>query len=148
LSAKGVANEPIAVQIAQPAIMLGVGKPANLPEQETPGIFGDELILKAWSLPETATPSESIPITLGWQTTSRQISRSYSFGIYAFSSAGEFLAQSDSPLNEGRLFSFSLPVNYYFEDTKKLVMPNQSDSYSLFVGVYDMVTMERLPVSG
>ena len=148
LRAEGTSDAPLAVQIAQPAIMRGVGIPATLPERNTPVTFGDQMILSAWKLPEKAAAGESVPVILGWKTTSRQIERSYSIAVYAFASNGDFVAQTDSPPSDGQLLTFSLPVNYYFEDTKMLVMPNEADTYTLRVGIYDNATMERLPVPG
>jgi hypothetical protein len=146
--AEGVPDAPLAVQIAQPAIMKGVGIAATLPESDAPVTFGDQMILKAWSIPETAAPGETISITLGWETTSNQIERSYSIGVYVFASNGDFVAQIDSPPSDGKLLTFSLPVNYYFEDSKRLVLPSTADTYSLSVGIYDIATVERLPVAG
>jgi hypothetical protein len=148
LHAEGLPDKPLAVQISQLAIMLGVGKPATLPQRDALVTFGDLLRLRAWELADTAAADEPVPVALGWETTSTQIKRSYSIAVYAFASNGEFVAQADSPPYDGNLLTFSLPVNYYFEDTKTLTMPDKPDTYALYVGIYDNATMERLAIPG
>ncbi len=128
--------------------MVGSGRFETLPQKEFGIPLGDVLTLKSWNFPSTAKPSQTIPITLGWQTTSIPICCSYSIGIYAFAPSGQLVAQVDNPPKNGHLLTSSLPTNYLLEDTKSLEMPKQDGIYTLYVGVYNNATMDRLTVPG
>ncbi len=145
--AEGAPHSPLAIRIAQPAIIWGNGKFDTLVDNsdQKAAVFGDKLLLKNWSLPTTAEIGKAFSLTLGWQTTAQPIERSYSIGVYAFDANGAFVAQSDSPPQGGRLLTSSLPVNYRLEDTHSITL-NTAGTYTINIGVYDNLTNDRLPV--
>ena len=149
LPAEGLSGNPIHIQLAQVAIINPPGfLPKGLPTDISPTPFGDQLILKGWQFQSSAKPGEKIPVTLSWETTSVPIERSYSMAVYVFTSAGKFVAQADSAPHDGTLLTLSLPPNYQFGDVKNVPIPADPDTYSLYVGIYDNETHDRLAVSG
>jgi hypothetical protein len=81
---------------------------------------------------------------LGWQTTNNPINRPYIFAVHLYSAAHDPVAQADSP--PGRLLAPSLPVNYLFSDEKKLSLPSDPGTYTLYALVYDYENGQRLAV--
>lgn len=131
--------------LAHPAILRHPGHNSLSGSAEVS--FGDELFLLGWQLPSRAAPGESVPVTLAWRTGPQQIEAAYAIGIYAFLD-GVFLANTDGSPANGALQTFSLLPRYHFDEKKQLTLPPAVGTYELFVGVYNLDTMERLPVSG
>jgi hypothetical protein len=149
LPAEGLPGNPIHIQLAQLAIVNPPGQlPKNLSTDSQPSAFGDKLILKGWQFQSSAKPGEKVPVTLGWETTSVPIERSYSLAVYVFTSSNKFVAQADSAPHDGALLTLSLPTGYKFADVKNVPIPTDPDTYSLYVGIYDNETHDRLAVSG
>ena len=105
------------------------------------------MYLLGWELPATASPGESALVTTAWRAGARQIVRAYAIGIYAFLDGGFLANQDGAPANDA-LQTFSLLPGYHFDDEKQLAMPATAGIYDVFVGVYDLETMERLRVNG
>ena len=131
--------------LANPAMLHHPGR--NRLATNAKESFGDDLILLGWELPATAAPGASVTVTTAWRTGERQIEAAYAIGIYAFLD-GVFLANIDGAPANGALQTFSLLPGYHFDDEKRLTMPATAGIYEIFVGVYDLETMERLPVGG
>lgn len=146
LPAEGVAGSPLNLELAQPAIIWGNGAlPNGLTLREPPISFGDVLLLKGWDMPQTAAPGETVEVTLGWETTNTPITNSYALAVYVFDAAGQFTGlQADSAPHDGRLLTTSLPERYQFGDVKRVPMPSEPGMYTLYAGVYDHVTRDRL----
>lgn len=148
LPAQGLEGSPTFIRLTQPAILFGEGEFDTLTTDGEGTPFGDVLVLDDWNAPETAVPSETISVQLGWQTTDQPIERSYSFGVYVFAEDGQVVGQTDGILRDGRLLTTSLPTRYRLEDVKTVTLPSNPGTYALYVGVYDTVTGERLSVPG
>ena len=150
LPADNLPDQPLNIELTQPTLIWGDGLlPDSIALIDSPVPFGDVLRLKGWTFPASAAPGETVEVTLGWQTTGRPITRSYVLAVYVFDSAGQFTEhQTDSPPLNGQLLTSSLPTHFLFGDTKQLTLPDQPGTYTLYVGVYDYVTRDRLPVPG
>jgi hypothetical protein len=149
LPAEGFPGNPIHIQLTQAAIVNPPGElPKGFPTDIPATPFGDKLILKGWQFQASAKPGDKIPVTLGWETTSVPMNRSYSIGVFIFTSAGKFVGQTDSAPHDGALLTFEMPTSYQFADVKQLQLPTDPDTYSLYVCVYDSETQDRLAVSG
>jgi hypothetical protein len=147
LPAEGLPDNPLHVPLTQPAIIWGPGSlPDSLALQDDPISFGEVLRLKGWDFPAEAAPGETIPITLGWQTTANPITRPYIFAVHLYSAAHDPVTQADSPPHNGQLLAVSLPENYLFSDDKQLTLPAEPGTYMLYALVYDYETGQRLTV--
>ena len=131
--------------LARPAILLAPGRNKLATNGEVS--FGDVLFLLGHELPAAAAPNESVPVRSAWRTGDRQIEAAYSIGIYAFLN-GKFLTNIDSAPKNGTLQTFSLLPGYHFDDAKVLTLPATVGNYDIFVGVYNLDSGMRLPVSG
>ncbi len=132
------------VILGQPAIRYGDGYPPAI-EATTEIHFGDVLTLTGWQFPETATPGEMLTVDTLWQTTAQQIRNSYAIGVYIFQ-GDDFITNVDSPPHDGDFLTLSIPTNYIFNDPKTLQLPDDPGEYAVYIGIYDQVTQERLPV--
>jgi len=141
------------LELARPAIIWGEGlfKSTNLIENEENQadlVFGDLLILRGWNLPSRGQHDETVTVTLGWQTTDKQIRDSYAIGVYLQNEHGDFVANFDSPPRNGDLLTSSLPPRYALEDWRVLSLPAQPGTYRVYVAVYRQDNGERLPIAG
>lgn len=129
--------------LAQPAILLAPGR--NSLPTTTEVSFGEQMILLGYQLPEKAEPKESVHIRTAWRAGEKQIESSYAVGVYLFRD-GVFIANQDGPPVGGRLQTFSLLPGYHFDDEKSLALPDEAGIYDVYIGVYDMASMQRLPL--
>ncbi len=136
--------------IARPAVLLDSGRnrvATDLAENGTPVVFGDALELLGHEIPESGTSGEQARIRSAWRTGSRQIEHAYTIGVYLFHE-GVFVANLDSPPLNGDLQTFSLLPHYHFDDEKWLTLPETTGQHELYIGIYNLQTMERLPLPG
>jgi hypothetical protein len=131
--------------LAQPAIMQAPGRNRVEADREIP--FGERFVLRGYELPATAAGGETVPVRMAWRAGDKTIEADFAIGVYAFLD-GKFVANEDSPPHGGAFRTFSILPGYRFDDEKLLTLPAQPGNYEIFVGVYDLDTMERLPVSG
>jgi 4-amino-4-deoxy-L-arabinose transferase-like glycosyltransferase len=148
LPADNLPDRPFNIELSQPTLIWGDGLlPDTITRIDAPVPFGDVLRLLGWTFPTTAAPGETVEVTLGWQTTGEPITRCYVLAVYVFDAAGQFTEhQADSPPHNGQLLTSSLPTHFLFGDTKQLTLPDQPGTYTLYAGVYDYDTRDRLPV--
>ena len=140
------AGNPVSHPIlAQPAILVAPGR-NDLATSEAVS-FGEQLLLLGYQLPQTGTAGETLPVRTAWRSGQQQIESDYAIGIYAFLD-GVFLANEDGPPSDGALQTFSLLPGYHFDDEKWLTLPQTPGLYEIFVGVYDLESMLRLPLAG
>ena len=146
LPAEGVAGSPLNLELTQPAIIWGTGAlPDGLALRDRPVPFGETLLLWGWDMPTTARPGETVDVTLGWETTGVAITNSYALAVYVFDAAGQFTGlQADSAPQDGALLTTSLPEHYRFSDVKGVPLPSEPGTVTLYAGVYDHVTRDRL----
>lgn len=146
LPAEGIAGSPLNLELAQPAIIWGNGLlPEGLALRDEPVPFGETLLLWGWDMPAAARPGETVEVTLGWETTGVPITNSYALAVYVFDAAGQFTGlQADSAPQDGTLLTTSLPERYRFGDVKRVPLPSEPGTVSLYAGVYDHVTRDRL----
>ncbi len=132
--------------LARPAILSDSGR--NRVATAGPTVsFGDKLLLLGTELPETGPAGGRVPVRSAWRTGPRQIEAAWVIGVYLFHD-GEFVANRDSPPQDGALQTFSLLPDYHFDDEKWLTLPQTPGHYDVFIGVYDQHTLTRLPVVG
>ena len=130
--------------LAQPAILIAPGH-NDLPTSGEVS-FGDQLFLLGSELPAAAAANEPLRIRTAWRTGLRQIENAYIIGVYLFLD-DVFVTNQDSPPADGSLQTFSLLPSFHFDDEKWLVAPDAPGVYDVYVGVYDLWTMERLTVA-
>lgn len=132
--------------LARPAILGERGRNA-VATAGPPVSFGDELLLLGTELPEAGSPGGRVPVRSAWRTGPQQIEVIYSIGVY-LQHGGKLVTNQDSPPKNGALQTFSLLPDYHFDDEKWLTLPKTPGRYDVFIGVYDLHTLTRLPVAG
>ncbi|MBA3531202.1 MAG: glycosyltransferase family 39 protein [Ardenticatenales bacterium] len=109
---------------------------------------GEEIALLGYDLdPSPHRPGERVSLTLYWKAL-QQPTRGYKVFVHLFDAQGTVVAQSDSiPMSWGH------PTTDWLEgeiipDRVRLGLSNDvpPGSYALFIGMYDEVTGERLPL--
>jgi 4-amino-4-deoxy-L-arabinose transferase-like glycosyltransferase len=97
---------------------------------------------------DEARAAGELELTLYWQALSGEIEESYTVFVHLVNEDGEIVVQGDSvPLNGFR------PTNSWREgevivDTHMLKVPEEAadDTYQLWLGLYDPLTSQRLPI--
>jgi hypothetical protein len=121
------------------------------PQHETDAQFGDAIRLTGYALaPEEARSGEAFGLTLFWSaTTAPSAEANAKVFVHLVDPSGRMLAQHDGEPVQGRRPVGTWQAGDLVIDTHALVW--QVDAYTgpatIYVGLYDPVTGERVPVS-
>ncbi|MGB0383683.1 MAG: phospholipid carrier-dependent glycosyltransferase [Ardenticatenaceae bacterium] len=127
---------------------LLVGERPDIPA-DAPSYDLDSLIrLRSSEVTETLSPSEPLHVRLFWQAETR-LERDLTVFVHLVGPDGQLVSQQDQePL--GGFFPTSLwPAGQVIADEYELLLPADAPAgtYELRVGMYDLVTGQRLPIS-
>lgn len=133
------------IVLSRPAIRRGQGL-SEIEADETHIQFSDELILRAWRIPDYATVGDTIEVLTAWRTGERQIFRSLTFSLHLHQGE-ESVTNVDSIPRAGSLETFSLPPDYLFDDRIQMTLPAEPGVYGFRICVYESTSKERLIAS-
>lgn len=113
--------------------------------------FGQSVTLGGVSpAPGSAAPAGSaVPVTLLWRTSS-PLHVDYTVSVQLLGPDGRLVAQSDGQPQGGAAPATSWRTTETVPDTRALVIPADAapGTYTLGVALYDLATLQRLPVAG
>jgi hypothetical protein len=113
---------------------------------EISAVFGDQIAFGS-RLPEMleTTPGEVLTFDLWWRAV-RTPDTDYSVGVYLLDSAGNIVAQNDGGFDQGRFPAYSLPLDRWTPDARRLMIPAglPAGKYVLTVAVYNWRDNQRL----
>lgn len=91
-------------------------------------------------------PGETLLLTLHWQADAPLESTYHAF-VHLEGPSGQLIAQDDGPLEQGGQPADSAETGGPIENRHELLLPADSDygDYTLWTGLYDPMTMTRLP---
>jgi hypothetical protein len=111
-------------------------------------VFGDSIVLDQGLVSGHLQPETDLALDLRWSA-QRSVSVNYTLFIHLTDSSGQIVAQLDHPLG-GTTFPTSawLTGDVFFDRESVRIPANlRPGSYELRVGLYDLRTMQRLPVT-
>ncbi len=110
--------------------------------------FGDALLLTGAMLPGTATRGQPIKVTLQWKAIV-QPKTDYTIFLHVVDASGALVFQRDSRPHEGGLPTTDWVAGETVADTMDTVVPPtvQPGTYHIRVGLYDLKTGDRLPLT-
>ncbi|MGC8837530.1 MAG: 6-pyruvoyl-tetrahydropterin synthase-related protein [Anaerolineae bacterium] len=116
------------------------------PSVPTPALFGPNLLLQGYDLlPDPAGPT----LRLYWEVLPSQVpSRDLHTFVHLVDGTGKMVAQYDGPPLAGLSPSSQWPSGSLLLDRRPLPLPADlpGGRYTILVGLYDPVTLERAPV--
>lgn len=105
--------------------------------------FGDFITLRESSL---SVESGTLHLSLTWEVI-HPLENAPTVFVHVVDGAGQIVAQADGdPL--GGLYPFNANRDYQVLEDVRVIRPSENGPYSVYVGVWDPVTGERLPVRG
>jgi hypothetical protein len=115
-------------------------------EFETGVTFGGVGVLEGYSLERA---DRQLTLTLVWQATATPAAR-YNIFVHLADENGRVWTQDDSAPAQWARPTTGWLGGEYIEDIHSLTLPDDlpTGDYTLWVGMYDPVTGERVPVSG
>jgi hypothetical protein len=123
--------------------------PASFVQTPLSATFDGRIELLGYTLNETQfRPGESPLLALYWQPTTA-MPEDYTVFVHLLSEQEELLAQQDSQPARGTRPTYTWAAGEIIEDTREIVIPSDAPpgGYSLSVGMYELATGERLPVT-
>lgn len=120
----------------------------GLPEHPVRAQLGDGIELLGWAGAETARPGATVPVALRWQAVKPQAT-SYNVFVHLYDAAGRLVAQRDGAPGGGAWPTSAWQVGDAVQDVYQLAVPAdlKPGEYTLAVGMYDLASLRRLPVS-
>lgn len=144
IAATSVAGEPISISLAHLSIFdtgyIGWDLDGYTSRDE---IFGGQIALKGYTLPEQATIGETINLGLYWKALA-EMNVDYTLFIHLEDESGNLVSQFDTPPRGNTLPTSTWPPDYPIDDAIPIQMPEESGTYSLYIGWYDPLTLTRL----
>ena len=111
--------------------------------------FGDQVTLLGldWTASETPADRHAY-LSLYWQTL-KPFSQNFKIFVQVRDAAGQTIISADHEVFDGLLPSQAWPVGRILKDTHRLPISGDTPAgqYTLYVGLYDPATLERLPVT-
>lgn len=107
-------------------------------------IFGDIIALREVGIPERGATGETIHIDFHWEEL-HDITTDYSLFIHVVDTEGNRLAGYDS-LVGGALISSTWQPGYTVYESVPVQLPDTAGMYPVYVGLYNLATLERLGV--
>ena len=108
--------------------------------------LGDAVSLKGFDLAVAEGPGKNLHLTLYWQATGR-VQGHHKVFVHVLNEAGDIATQSDTIPAAGEAPTETWLPNEVVIDGHTLQVP-QPGRYRLFVGMYDPVNGQRMPVTG
>ncbi len=110
--------------------------------------FGPEVGLRGYRIEGEARPGASVRVTYAWYARTRPTAI-YAVFNHVLSADGRPVVQVDGWPQEGRLLSIQWQPGEYVEDSYTLTIPPDAPAppYTLYVGLYNAATNERLPAT-
>ena len=111
---------------------------------------GEHIQLLGYTLSSSeASKEEPVTVTLFWQSDGR-LERDYHVFVHLLDQQGEMVAQHDGVPNGGQRPSWDWRYQEVIEDPHPIPLgeTQHSETYSLYVGMYDYETKVRLPAVG
>jgi hypothetical protein len=140
-----VVVEPAAPEVAGPAPAITLGETFS-----EPGAVRAALTLHGYDLPSTVySPAETVELRLVWSA-ERPTLRPYTVFTHLLSADGEIVAQQDNWPVQGQWPSTCWMPGVTVSDPYRITLPTdlRSGRYSLYVGLYDAATGDRLVTAG
>jgi hypothetical protein len=122
--------------------------PLAAPDADPDLRFGDQLALLAFEVPDGVETRQCEPLYIrSWWLTTEAPDKNYHITLTLADSAGMGVAQSDAPL--GDLETVQLRAGDEIFDRRVIDVPCDlaPGEYSLLVGLYDLETMETVPLA-
>lgn len=126
---------------------LAVSEMRLFPALAQPARFGASLELVGYEVTPGPGPDDHVYVNLYWQTVGPAAGRDYTVFVHAVDAQGRTLAQDDVQLKNRR----GAPTSAWQPgDAARsfYTLPPLSTGATLKVGLYDLQTMERLPLEG
>jgi hypothetical protein len=116
------------------------------PEYNLQAKLGDVIGLRGYDLQQTA---ENLNLKVYWESLT-PAGADYTLFVHLRNQADETVAQMDQPLTQNVYPSSLWSPGELIPDTVTIPLPNSlpSGEYSLWVGLYDFATGQRLPIAG
>jgi mannosyltransferase len=125
-------------------------QPAPQPSAVSGARFGDRIVLEGFSLAElAAAPGDILQLTLFWRADS-PVQQRYKVFVHLYDDIHQPpLAQQDGEPGGGFLPSDAWPIGERVADNHGVLLPADlpAGEYRLMVGLYNLSTGERLPVT-
>lgn len=121
---------------------------SDLPETAVPAghRLGDDIVLLGYSVePAAPQPQDVVTVTLYWRG-ERPLSANATVFVHALNGVGELAAQSDGQPVQNSYPLANWPAGITVADRHQFVWPSAEALSQLAVGMYDPVTLARLPV--
>jgi hypothetical protein len=134
---------------------VGVGtlkrapQPAPIPAQARPvnTVFGEAIELSHALVPEKVNGDESLPLILYWRCHAR-VADDYTVFVHLLQPDGAFVAAYDSQPLDGLYPTSFWAAGEMVVDMRTITLDAPPGEYLLQVGLYDLESGARLPVSG
>lgn len=109
--------------------------------------IGDDVRLLGYTLPATAKPGESLPLTLYWQAMAAP-GEERSVLVHLQDATGAMVAQADGPPAGGARPVSTWQRGDYIRDDRTVALPPSlaPGNYNLAIGMYRFPSIERLPL--
>jgi 4-amino-4-deoxy-L-arabinose transferase-like glycosyltransferase len=107
-------------------------------------IFDDLIALRGVRVPERGTVGETVTIDFQWEGLN-DIATDYSLFIHVVDHQGNRIAGFDGPVG-GALMSSTWQPGYAVYESIPVQLPYAPGTYPIYIGLYNLATMERLPV--
>jgi hypothetical protein len=130
-------------------IMLGKALAEAKPMSPISAQFGDQVTLLGLDWTASKTPADRHAyLSLYWQTL-KPFSQTFKIFVQVRDTAGQTLISADHEVFDGLLPSQAWPVGRILKDTHRLPLSGDTPAgqYTLYIGLYDPATLERLPVT-
>lgn len=109
--------------------------------------FGGQIALKGVLTPERAAPDETITLSFYWKALA-DMPTDYTLFVHVLDQDENAVSQVDTQPRNNTLPTSTWPPDYPLRDDVLVKMPEQPGLYRVYIGWYDMQTMNRLPVEG
>jgi mannosyltransferase len=109
--------------------------------------FGDAFVLTGFALPAGAARGSTLPLTFQWQA-SRVLSANYTVFVHLLSADGKVAAQMDTQPAGGTRPTKTWLLGETVRDNIGVALPATTPAgrYRVEMGMYDLLTLRRLPV--
>jgi mannosyltransferase len=127
-----------------------VAAPASAPSTLSGARFGEEITLEGYSLPEASlAPGDILQVTLFWRS-DEPLEERYKVFVHLYTDTHQPpLAQQDGEPGGGLAPTTSWPVGQLVRDNHGVLLPADlaPGEYTLSIGLYELFTGARLPVT-
>lgn len=108
--------------------------------------LGDDIVLLGYSVePAAPQPQDVVTVTLYWRG-ERPLPANATVFVHALNAAGELVAQSDGQPVQNSYPLINWPAGAIIADPHQVIWPSVDMLSQLAIGLYDPVTLARLPV--